>query len=440
MKDTPEWLHKTAMTRRGAANLSNLLLLAYYFPPENTSGATRPAYFCRYLPEFGYQPTVITRSDIPEAPPSSASVRRAPSTSVPGTGLRLAGWAAHCIERYLLPYNERLLWVPSAVSQASSFLKTAGQPVLLSTSPPVATHFAALTLKRKHNLKWIADFQDPLWGNPFRTRPFAHHYDRALERLIFKSADAVIANTDSVGQLWRRRYPQWQHKIHVITNGYDPQDRISPSRALQSDRRVIAHVGAIYGGRRPQVILACLDRLIENGRLDPGAVCVRFVGPMDAQCAGVDTPLFSRLRDRGCIECVGSLPTSRAREEMANASHLLLLDLNDMGAGLQIPAKLYDYIRVGRPILAFTSQDSPTDVVLQRSGIPYACVDPAWPCDRIDRSVLPFLSLPSGYTKAAPWFWSTFDARSHSRRLAAILDQLAPQRPEWREAMEGVLR
>ena len=41
------------------ALLRGALIVAYYFPPENTSGAARPARFFRYLPEFGFDPVVV---------------------------------------------------------------------------------------------------------------------------------------------------------------------------------------------------------------------------------------------------------------------------------------------------------------------------------------------------------------------------------------------
>ena len=39
-----------------------VLLLAYHFPPDNASGSARPFRFYKYLPEYGYEPHVITAS------------------------------------------------------------------------------------------------------------------------------------------------------------------------------------------------------------------------------------------------------------------------------------------------------------------------------------------------------------------------------------------
>jgi hypothetical protein len=40
-----------------------ILLLAYMFPPIIDAGGFRPLAFARYLPEFGWEPIVLTRPD-----------------------------------------------------------------------------------------------------------------------------------------------------------------------------------------------------------------------------------------------------------------------------------------------------------------------------------------------------------------------------------------
>ncbi|HFE52934.1 MAG TPA: glycosyl transferase family 1, partial [Bacteroidetes bacterium] len=37
-----------------------VLFVAYYFPPAGGSGVQRVLKFVRYLPEFGWQPVVLT--------------------------------------------------------------------------------------------------------------------------------------------------------------------------------------------------------------------------------------------------------------------------------------------------------------------------------------------------------------------------------------------
>src|SRR5436309_15016195 len=42
--------------------MRKVLLITYHYPPSAAVGAIRPAKFARYLPEFGWQPIVLTIS------------------------------------------------------------------------------------------------------------------------------------------------------------------------------------------------------------------------------------------------------------------------------------------------------------------------------------------------------------------------------------------
>src|SRR5437667_12197402 len=41
-------------------SIRNVLVIAYYFPPMGLSGVQRTLKFVKYLPQFGWQPTVLT--------------------------------------------------------------------------------------------------------------------------------------------------------------------------------------------------------------------------------------------------------------------------------------------------------------------------------------------------------------------------------------------
>jgi len=296
---------------------------------------------------------------------------------------------------------------------------------VISTSPPIGSHFAALEAKRRHGFKWIADFRDPLLGNPFRNRKGAWIYDATVERLIFRLADAVVANTDVMAECWRKRYPQWAHKIHLIWNGYDPEERIEPAPIAPRPFKVLAHVGAIYGGRVPIPLLRAIDRLIRSGRLLPCDLQIQLVGKLDPPDLLQFEPAFASVVAKINTQCTGELiPEAEAREVMAKADYLCLLDNNDRNAGLQVPAKLFDYIRIGRPILAVTSRNSPAHRVLARSGVPHICIFPDNSEAEIDDALASFLQMPNTPMQADAWFWSTFDGRNQARHLVSILDRL----------------
>jgi glycosyltransferase involved in cell wall biosynthesis len=401
-----------------------LLMLAYHFPPETKIGAARPYRFARYLEQSGCTVSVVSAAASADGLGRIAA--RASDDRRPGTMVRSTSALLRFIERQAMPYRDYLPWVPHAVAAASARLEAEPDQVLFSTSPPVATHLAALALKWTHGLPWIADFRDPLWGNPTRTARRAAMVDPLLECLVFQNADAVIANTDAVAALWARRYPRWASKIHVIWNGFDPEDRIESTPRPQRAERVIAHVGELYGTRTPVPLAASLQRLLAAGELQAGSIQLRLVGPIDDGVRrAMDRPALHHLQERCQLHVDDrAVPQAEARQEMLRADWLVVLDLHGERAGLQLPAKVFDYVRACRPILALTSPGSATERVLARSGAAYACIDPAAPPAVMDAQVASFLRQPSTSCAPSPAFWAEFDARHQTAALARIIGDI----------------
>ncbi len=412
-----------------------VLILATAFPPDAVSGAARPGRFAKYLPQFGYEPIVICQSG-PGQVFGSESVRRVPPPT-PGRKARLLDGLGRLTQRFLLPYNDGLEWTAHLLAEAEALLARRPIAAVLSTSPPVATHLGALWLKRRHGLPWVADFRDPLWGNPFRSRRWPFPYDAPLERLLFRHANALIANTDQAAEMWRRRHRGLGSKVSVIWNGFDPEDRVEPFPPPPGERRVLAHVGTLYGRRHPGRLLGSLARLIDAGSLSPGQFRVRLVGPLEESWISEHRGAVEALRSRGSLEYDGrTVSPDEARRVGAQADYLLLLDLNEQDASLQVPAKLFEYIRLGRPILAFTGRQSPTERILRDSGVPYRVVPHGADDLEVDRQVRELFDLPTDPARPSPWFEEHFDGRNQTRALAAILDA-ARGRPAPSSAVKG---
>lgn len=401
-----------------------LLVLAYYYPPVNESGALRPARFCKYLPQFGYHPVVITAAPATDSANPVPGVYHASVDDHPDRAAVKKLSLMRALQR-ILPYTDKVEWAPKVIAAASQICRHTNMTAVVSTSPPIATHLAALWLKRRHKLLWIADFRDPLVGNPYRNRWHGRPYDAMLERCIVSQADAVIMNTDAALRAMQRRYPRSNDKFRLIWNGYDAEDDYSPRPIPPRNHKVLVHVGSIYGGRHPGQLVDSLARLLERGHLTPTEFRLRLVGVIELDMPWIANSAFASLVEYGCIEYSNEVvPRSEAHREMAEADYLLLLDVNALGSGLQVPGKIFEYIRIGRPILAFTPGGSPAERMLGHSGVRHTCVSPDSPDDEIDRKVREFFSLSSEPLKATSWFQSQFDARTQTEHLACLLSSL----------------
>jgi glycosyltransferase involved in cell wall biosynthesis len=406
-----------------AARRGTILLLTYRFPPQSESGALRPFRFAKYLTRRGYHTDILAAS-CPEDPTGAEAVMRVPPLGPVRWKVRFGSAASRLVQR-VIPYNEKLEWVPHAVERGAEYLSRNPGTTLISTSPPNCTHLAALLLKRRFGVKWIADFRDPISGSPFRRRKFTEPYNIGLERLIFRYADAVLAVTDTIGEGWKQRYPQWASKIHVLWNGYDPESGVGPSPIPVRDYRVLSHIGTIYGGRHPKALLQAVLRLLDRGLLPSPQLRIHLLGSIDPETLSPSDLPASELIRRGLLQYENRIiPHAEAVRMLAESDYLLLLDGNNLNLAYAAPAKLFEYMQVGRPILAQTVRNSPVDRILADGGVPYVCVYHDDSPAEIDRKILQFLDFNSEPHTPSEWFRTGFDGERQTAVLAEILDRL----------------
>lgn len=399
-----------------------VLLFAYYYHPQVASGVQRAARLARYLPEHGFDTHVITschEGTLPHLP----NVSFVPDARTAGVPRSLVDRLAVAIQR-VSPYTEHYPWVPPA-RRAAERLLAGPSPIagIISTSPPVGGHLAACWLKLRHpHLKWVADFRDPLAGNPGRNRAWAGGYDRALQSLIFHHADKIVAASDEFVRQWRTQHRGIDHKFEVVWNGFDPQERFGPQPLQHGPRRILLHAGVMYRMRHPVALITALDRLTANGRLDPSSFVMRFVGAFDARDEFLNIPGAARMSGLGCLEALGvTVPREQAMLQVATAHMLLLLDIvNSENRGYTVPAKLFDYVLTGRPILAVTENGSPVERILANCGVPSQCISSTDSAAQIEEKLLRFFSLPNEPVPPSDWFYAQFDGRKQAARFAAF--------------------
>ena len=108
------------------------------------------------------------------------------------------------------------------------------------------------------------------------------------------------------------------------------------------------------------------------------------------------------------------------RQEILDADMLWLLDMNHTNLGLQVPAKLYEYVRVGRPIVALTPRGSATARVVALAAAPHCCIDPGAADAQFDLMLAEFLATPHPVRVPSDMFLSAFDARAQADQLGVI--------------------
>ena len=431
----------------------SLLVISYSFPPDAEVGGRRVARLCRYLPECGISPIVLSveeeyyaRRDLSYSPPPGLDVNRAPvhatlltryarlkaafSASAPrppAAGLAAGGGGASTADvgQRRGPLRRQLLtlletpdlqrgWRGPAVRVGRALLQSRRFDAILSSGPPWTTHLVARDLKRRCKLPWMADFRDPWAGLPGGELPrWRRRLDARLEASCVHNADAVICNTETLRQQFMERYHDLPAGNFVtITNGFD--DPI-PAAAMGSDGGgpLLLHLGSIYAQRRIDTFCSALERLGDSGSLPPG-LKVLFDGEGD-EFSRVAREQAPRAAAAGAIEFHGRVPWDDAQELLRAASLLLIFQ---GGFRLQIPAKFFEYLQTGKPIFAVAERGALTDL-LESTGTGL-WADPS-DAGAIAGTLMRALRLPARSPREVERLWGP---RFHFRALAGQLARL----------------
>ena len=191
---------------------------------------------------------------------------------------------------------------------------------------------------------------------------------KRVEERTFRLAAACTFTTTSAARFYAERYPNSRSRIEVIENGYDEEaftdaDR-EPPEPLNPEMVTILHSGIVYPQERdPTYLFMALSALKKKG-VDGNVLRVRF------RAAFHDGLIFALATQYGVqdmIEIAPHIPYRQALREMLCADGLLVLQAANCNA--QVPAKLYEYLRARKPVIALTDAEGDTAKVLRASGI-----------------------------------------------------------------------
>lgn len=415
--------HDTAMKR--------VLMVAYHFPPlAGSSGIQRTLRFVQHLPALGWQPLVLTAhprayeqtsSDLEADIPPGTVVRRAFALDT-ARHLNIGG-------RYPGPLARPDRWVSwkfAAVREGMRMIGEFRPDAIWSTYPIATAHLIAAELHRRSGLPWIADFRDPMAQDGYPPDSKVWRSFKRIEERALNQARFSVFTTPGAARSYRERYPAAAGRIIVLENGYDEESfaGVVPSaRAATAQQRpvVLLHSGIVYPSERdPTQLFVALGRLTRSGVLTPADLCLRFR-------ASVHDELLLRLgREHGVSDYVEVCPAIGYRDALAEMLSVdALFVLQAANCNEQIPAKIYEYLRARRPILALTDPAGDTAGVLRSAGI-----DAIARLDSVEEicATLPrFVSEVRSGHAALPDAQATKNAsrRARSEAFARLLDRLS---------------
>ncbi len=376
--------------------LRRLLIVSYDFPPSSV-GIWRTLKFCRYMPKFGWFPSVLTVREVrspawDEEPlkelPEGTEIRRTGSLDINRVAWKLQRLDEMVFDkpkgepvrrsnptptnsrmrsimdvarRWLWVPDDRCWWAPFAVAEGKRWLSQTKFDAIYSTSFPHTSHVVAADLARAFRLPYIADFRDIWIGNyQFYNPPTAWHdrKQRRLERFVVRTAGRVISATEPITRDFLERYPEEPpEKFDTVLNGYDLEDFQGINPCPRPETFTITYAGLMYGQTSPKNFFAAVSALLAHQPRWRKYLRLRFMGAMIEPYQRLIQQMG--LSDVTVVEPY--LPHREALQAMVDADALLLLVAKTPGSHIMLTQKVFEYVAARRPILALVPEGAARD-------------------------------------------------------------------------------
>jgi glycosyltransferase involved in cell wall biosynthesis len=443
-----------------------ILFISYSFPPDAQVGGRRAARLCKYLPEFGIEPVVLSVEeryyesvDTSFPPPAGLEIVRtsmspgifdayrwlksflhAAQTGGNGTNsvapVQTIGGIRHRVIAMLHSGEAERGWFRPASRAGLKLLRLSSFDALVSSGPPFVAHRVARRLKQHTGLPWLADFRDPWSLNPktMELPPLRRRLEHRMERSCVEGADRVICNTQRMRTSFAESYPnQPAEKFVTLPNGFE---EITPPTLMppRSDgKHICLHLGDVYAGRRIDTFCEVLARLVGEGSLNAEKLQVIFMGDTDPAQLAAAKRVAPQLADQGILQFCRRLDWGLAQHHLWSADLLLIFQGSHRN---QIPAKFYEYLATGKPIFAVAEPGALSDILEESgAGISADSRDP----EMIAARFLQAMRLPGRSPELAQQLMaSRYHARVLAERLAGWLrDVRSPEAVKRGRAPEG---
>ena len=419
--------------------MRDLLLVTRNFAPTSHVSVERAVKLAKYLPEFGWRPTVLTGAQpsvgLPEdeslleqvpgveiinarSPELSflyASARRRSGGEDGGrpTARRGSPRRGRFHPKSWLVPDAQFLWHPFAVRAALRRARTSRWHAVVATTFPPTAILIGRTIARRLGIPYLVDYRDswtacPYYHVPLRPAPLAA-LERRLEAAMLRDAAAVVTVdermvTHALGRIARAERPP----CHVIPNGYD-EDDFEGVKPAPLPPFSIVHTGQLRRSLRPvwnalaEVARACAASGTELHFWQVGFVDPRAEPDLHAPPPGLNVHLVPPVSQR---ESIGY---------MLGADMLLVEEFESV-----MPSKTLQYLRAARPLLALVEQGGVIREVLDE--IPDTFLAPRgraleaapWIAAMVARGRIP--------QRRPPLQVAAYSRREIARQYAAVLD------------------
>ena len=367
--------------------MKKILIITYYWPPAGGSGVQRWLKFVKYLPQFGWLPTVITTQNgdyqvidhslLAEIPPDIRVIRTKTQTfygiirkilgkknEIPYGTMRsqkndsIIKKALLWMRLNLIIPDARIIWNKFALKAAVNEMKQYKFDYVITTGPPHSTHLIGLKLKKIFSHKWAVDFRDP-----WTTMGYLESVNRIklaviLDKILEKK---VIANCNLVLAVSRKIISDLGNKsnMFLLRNGFD-EDDFNNISSISTNKFKINYFGTLPAESNPMIVLKSVYKLRKKGLKN---IEINFFGNIGDEIKKD----VSKYDTENIAKFYAYVPHEKVLRLMKESSLLLLIINNVKNNEGIVTGKIFEYLGSEVPILGIGPLNSEPAEILTES-------------------------------------------------------------------------
>lgn len=376
--------------------MKRVLIISYYWPPSGKASLHWPVAITNHLPKFGWQPIIFTVKNegftqkdfslVKKIDPNlkviktpvievfnfykkflgknkseNLSVSEVMSLENSSIKQKISLW----IRMNLFVPDARVTWYPFAIKYGKKLIKeylnNNKLDAIISIGTPHSTHLIGSKLAKYFHTKHIPFFSDPWttisYYDKFKRNKIAEKLDKYLERKILLNSYCTLFVTKSTALEYETLYPFLRNKTNVLYWGYNEEDFKEFDSIIHINRneKTIIHSGNLFDYQNPIKFWQTVKKQIENGN----KLKIKFTGT-------VGKSIVNSINELGLekyTEYLGFLSYKELLIQLKNADYFLACAYNKK----HIPGKIFEYLRMGKPIIAFCDDNEELKNILHAS-------------------------------------------------------------------------
>ena len=359
--------------------MQKILIITYYWPPSGGAGVQRWMKFVKYLPDFGFEPVVLTvdpnyasypvvDESLVEEIPQNLKVYHTKSiepfnfykkvsrkTDIPHAGFAneseagpMQKFSRFIRGNFFIP-DARKGWNKFAYKKAVQLIAEHQIDTVITTSPPHSSQLIGLKLKNKLKIKWVTDLRDPwtdiyYYDQLYHTAP-AKKIDKDYEKKVLTNADQILVVSNAIKKQFLTKSPSTaENKFTVIPNGYD-EDDFSNRQIAETKEFIITYTGTLAANYSIGAFVEAVEKLSEE--ISDKKIVLRFVGVIaDSYKELIENTSLGMI-----TEFAGHVDHKISIRYMLESSILFLAIPDVINNEGILTGKLFEYLAAKKPIL-----------------------------------------------------------------------------------------